>query len=40
MSHGRGVSSHTIDFLIRKAHGFVTEEFATPRERNETIRRH
>jgi hypothetical protein len=37
MSHCRGVSSHTIDFLIRKAQGFVTKEFATPRERNETL---
>jgi len=34
VSQGVGVSAHTVELFIRDACGLVSEEFATPHERN------
>ena len=39
VSQGVGVSAHTIELFIRDACGLVSEEFATPRERKDALRR-
>jgi hypothetical protein len=36
MSHGRGVPSHAIEFVIRDVRCLVPEELATPRERHKS----
>ena len=39
VSQGVGVSAHTIEVFIRDACGLVSEEFATPGERKDAVRR-
>jgi hypothetical protein len=39
VSQGVGVSAHTIELFIRDACGLVSEQFATPRERKDAVRR-
>jgi hypothetical protein len=39
VSQGVGVSADTIELFIRDACGLVSEEFATPRERKDVLRR-
>jgi hypothetical protein len=39
VSQGVGVLTHTSELFIRDACGLVSEEFATPRERKDALRR-